>query len=161
MATWIRVSDAASLGMHAMALLAAAPGRMSGRAIARALGASRAHLAKVLGRLERAGLVRGTRGPSGGFVLACPPARIPLAAIYTAVDGRRPARTCLLPRPVCDGPCLFGGIIRALDRRVSARLSRTTLADVRRSFRTCAATLPASRRPAPGNGSRDSSNIRS
>jgi Rrf2 family protein len=143
--TWIRISDAASLGLHAMALLAAARRRMPARAIARALGVSQAHLAKVLGRLERAGLVRGARGPAGGFVIARPPDRIALAAVYEAIEGRLAARTCLLPRPSCRGACLFGGLIEALDRQVEAHLARTTLADVSRAFRSCVAAVAEER----------------
>ena len=54
----MRISEAASLALHTMALLAAEPDKLlSAAAAAGALGASEAHLAKVLGRLAHVGLV--------------------------------------------------------------------------------------------------------
>ena len=58
MPTVLRISDAAALALHAMVMLAEAPERrMSAKAIASELDASQAHLAKVLQRLAKAGLV--------------------------------------------------------------------------------------------------------
>jgi Rrf2 family nitric oxide-sensitive transcriptional repressor len=63
MPTVLRMSDAASLALHGMVILAEAPERrVSARAIASELDASEAHLAKVLQRLARAGLVESVRG---------------------------------------------------------------------------------------------------
>jgi len=69
----LRISEAASLAMHAMMALAAQPEhRRSAQDLARQLDVSLAHLAKVLQRLAKAGYVASTRGPKGGFTLALP-----------------------------------------------------------------------------------------
>ncbi|GAA4523371.1 MULTISPECIES: RrF2 family transcriptional regulator [Nonomuraea] len=45
------------------------------------------YLENILLQMRRAGLVRGQRGPEGGYVLARPPADISLADVIRAVDG--------------------------------------------------------------------------
>ena len=73
MANVLRISEAATLALHTLALLASRPGViLSTHKIAKRLEASEAHLAKVLQRLARMGLVRSIRGARGGFVLELP-----------------------------------------------------------------------------------------
>jgi Rrf2 family protein len=45
------------------------------------------YLENILLQMRRAGLVRGQRGPEGGYVLARPAAQISLADVIRAVDG--------------------------------------------------------------------------
>ena len=45
------------------------------------------YLENILLQMRRAGLVRGQRGPEGGYVLARPAAEISLADVIRAVDG--------------------------------------------------------------------------
>ncbi len=70
MATTLRISEAATLALHATALIGSSPTRLSAHEMAERLNVSEAHLAKVLQRLAHAGLVRSVRGPHGGFMLA-------------------------------------------------------------------------------------------
>ncbi len=131
-----RMSEAAVLGLHAMGSLAGEESRgsrLSAGALARKLRASEAHLAKVLQRLERAGLVLSQRGPRGGFRLARQARRIPLLEIYEALDGRIRTEACLFARPICGrkhGDCVLGGLATRLNRELRSTLSRTTVADV-------------------------------
>jgi Rrf2 family protein len=67
---------------------------MQTRELSISLGASEAHLSKVLQRLTRAGLLRAKRGPRGGFVLAKSPDDIALKDILEAVDGPIDPHTC-------------------------------------------------------------------
>jgi Rrf2 family iron-sulfur cluster assembly transcriptional regulator len=130
------VSEAANLALHGMALLAGRPGdHVTARNIARALAVSEAHLAKVMGRLERAGLVTGLRGPAGGYRLARPAREIFLNQIFEAVEGKIEARPCLFGIPVCDGSgCALGDYFGAVNRRVADKLARTRLSDIKVSF---------------------------
>jgi Rrf2 family protein len=120
-------SDAASLALHTAGMLAAEPDRLhSVPEMAAALQASPAHLAKVLQSLARAGLVRSTRGPGGGFTLARPPGDMTLLEVYEAVSGTLQPSTCLLRRPSCfAGGCVLGDLLRRVQADVRKYLSQT------------------------------------
>ena len=77
MANLLKVSEAASLALHSMVLIAEkSPKLISARAMAERLNVSEAHLSKVLQRLGRDGLVRSIRGPGGGFTLLKKPEEV-------------------------------------------------------------------------------------
>ena len=127
-----RVSEAANLALHAMAVMAGAGDRpVRTRDIADGLKASAAHLAKVMGALERAGLLIGTRGPSGGYRLARPAERIYLKEVYEAVEGPLVVGRCLFGVPVCDGRrCILGGFFSGVNRQVEKKLAETRLSEI-------------------------------
>lgn len=127
----LRISDAASLALHASALLASRGTKpVSSAAAAEALGVSRDHLSKVFQRLTRSGLVRSTRGPGGGFLLAREADSITLLEIYEAVEGPLEEVSCLLPEKACTGACILGGLLHDVHRRVRNRLATTTLSSL-------------------------------
>jgi Rrf2 family protein len=125
----LRISEAASIGLHAAALLAASERPLSVAAIARRLGCSSAHLSKVLQTLSKRGLVQAKRGPSGGYTLSQPAAAVRLLAIYEAIEGPLPTSTCLLQETACDGRCLLGGLVAELNRTVARAFEGATLAE--------------------------------
>jgi Rrf2 family protein len=131
-ANLINISEAASLALHAAAVLAGcddAP--MPTSEIASELRVSEAHLAKVLQRLSRAGLVKGTRGPGGGFRLTRDPSRTTLLSIYEAVEGPVEVRRCLFDRPVCGRKrCPLGSIVRDAGEVIAKGLEETTLDEI-------------------------------
>jgi len=135
MAGIMKVSDAASLALHAAAYLAGREGeRVATSRIAEALTVSAAHLAKVLGRLERAGLVRGRRGPTGGFELARSTDRVTLRDVYEAVEGPLKSDRCLLGESVCKGRCMLGDLVSSINDQVRAKLGAVHLSDVADRF---------------------------
>jgi Rrf2 family protein len=125
----IAISDAASLALHACGVLAGCDDAPRTSAdIAGRLGVSVAHLAKVMQRLSRAGIVRGTRGPGGGFRLVKPPERTTLKEIYEAIEGPLETRRCLFDRPVCGRKgCPLGDVLKEASRIIIRGLSDTTL----------------------------------
>jgi Rrf2 family protein len=138
MSSLLRVSEAGSLALHATAAMAGARGeRVTARKMAAALGVSEAHLAKVLQRLTRAGLVRGTRGPRGGYRLTRPPSRISLREVYEAVEGSLEVEHCLLGVPVCgQRRCPVAGLFERLGKETVRALGKITLKDFRVSIDT-------------------------
>jgi len=132
-ANMLKVSEAASLAMHAAVLLAASNGQpRSTRKIANALNASEHHLAKVLQRLARAGLVVALRGPAGGFKLATAPGRITLLDVYEAIEGKLAGQPrCLFAQPVCSGKrCILGNLLRTVTAEVRRHLANTKLSEL-------------------------------
>lgn len=129
----LNISEAANLGIHALAYLArhAEEAPVTTASIAAAYGVSEAHLSKVFQRLSKAGLVRSVRGPHGGFSLARAPLRITLRDIYEALDGPFGKSKCLLGKPKCGlGRCMLGDLVTDVHKRVADHFSKTTLAEV-------------------------------
>jgi Rrf2 family protein len=122
--------------MHTMVLLSDHPSeRLSAAKIASLIRVSEHHLSKVLQRLAKAGLVRGVRGPRGGFALAKKPNQITLLEVYEAIDGPLAPDDCLMRRRVCGArQCILGGTIRTVNERVKRYLTRTTLSKLKGTY---------------------------
>lgn len=128
-----RISDAVSLAIHAMMLLAVTDAKepISVAHMSERLGVSRAHLAKVFQRLAKAGLVHSTRGPQGGFVLSRSAQSIFLSEIYEIIEGPIQAVECLLGHPVCnDKCCVLGGLLSSIHHQVHDYFTGTRLSEV-------------------------------
>jgi len=89
----------------ALAELATKPpgARKHTEAIAQAAGIPSAFLAKLVPPLVRAGLVRSTRGRTGGIELARLPQEISMADLIRAVDGERFFEQCPFSLSPCSG----------------------------------------------------------
>lgn len=131
MAQLIRLSEAASIALHSVALMAGSPGSLfSGKQIARRLGVSINHLAKVMQRLVKAGILSSSRGPTGGFSLALPLEQVSLLDIYEAIEGRLSNSPCPLNRKKCIfTECMFGSLFSNLSREVSDFLKNKKISD--------------------------------
>jgi Rrf2 family protein len=133
--TWgslLGVSDAASLGLHALALLAR-PHRgesLTARAIAAQLGASDAYLSKMLRRLARAGLLGSRRGPGGGFFLKCDPARVSLLEIIECLEPRGPRHRADSRHRCLLRGCALGPLFASTNDQASAFMANHRLADM-------------------------------
>ena len=132
----LRISEAASLGMHALGLLSTRlDGPLSARIAADRLGVSEAHLSKVLQRLTKVGLLTSTRGPKGGFVLTRDPASVSLLEVFEAIEGPVEPATCLFGIPLCDGgSCVLGKVIVDVNNTLFEYLAEKTLADISTVF---------------------------
>ena len=135
MANPIKISEAASLGLHTMALLASNERRFTNHEIAKSLGGSGHHLAKVMQRLVRAGLVDSIRGPQGGFLLKKPADRTTLLEIYESIEGPLNQTSCLSDGPACHGAsCILGRAIQAMRGQFRDFLGKTMLNDLVEGF---------------------------
>jgi len=134
MAGLLKVSDAATIGMHAMIVLAAHPKALhTTRQIATTLNVSEAHLAKVFQRLAHSGLVGSTRGPKGGFSLSRTPGKIRMLEVYEAIEGPMTTSDCLLPKQICTGEnCILGSLVKDVDARFRKQLRETKLSQALR-----------------------------
>jgi len=132
----LNISEANSIGLHSMAFLAGRPEtKITTRQIAERLHVSEAHLAKVLQRLTKAGLVKAVRGPKGGFLLNRNPEDISLIDIFEAIEGPLVEAECLLENPACSGKtCVLGGLMGAVNKQVREYFVNTRLSDIIDTF---------------------------
>lgn len=126
----LKVSEATALAFHACLALSENPdGKTSVHVMADRFQASKAHLAKVMQRLVKAGLVLSERGPAGGFSLAKPLKEVSLHDIYEAIEGTFPNRACLFNFEVCGdtSKCQLRGFLRHINDEVETYFRETTL----------------------------------
>jgi Rrf2 family protein len=131
-----KISEAASLALHTMVYLAAHKGRIvTTHEIAEELGVSKDHLSKVLQHLAKAGYVKSTRGPKGGFEIGPNGDAVSLLRIYELIEGPIRRTECLLKSKVCKGDnCILGGLVRKIDEEFEDYLSRTKISDLAEIF---------------------------
>ena len=127
----IQLSEAASLALHSMVLLAGDPEKSwLIRDIAVEVGASEAHLAKMVQRLSKSGLVVTARGPKGGVSLAKPANQITYSEIFEAIEGPISAQKCVFEKGTCPFKrCIFGGLMDRLAIQIREKFMQTRLSD--------------------------------
>ncbi len=128
-----KISEAASIGLHAMIHLASHPDeKITTKQIAERFRISEHHLAKVMQKLVKAELVESSRGPGGGFRIFPGKRRISLLQIYEAIEGRIKPRACLLSvKPLCKpDQCLFGGLNISIHNQIKQHFQETDLFEV-------------------------------
>lgn len=112
MAKIINISEAASLAIHSMAMIANSPEMLNVNQIADRTKASRNHLAKVMQVLVKNNYLNSVRGPHGGFTIKRDPSSISLLEIYELIDGTLQGHYCGIDSDKCTfQSCLFGSII--------------------------------------------------
>ena len=133
MSNYFKMSEAGSIALHAMIMLSKNPNRLVRiREIADTFKVSEAHLAKVLNRLVRSGLIIGTRGPAGGYKLNKPAKEISLKEIYETIEGKLKENRCLFSITICDGTgCTIGDFFTKKSQQIEKKLSKTKLADIK------------------------------
>jgi len=112
MAKLVHFSEAASLALHSMVIIARSKVHVNVNSLAEEMGSSRNHLAKVLQQLVKFNFLRSVRGPNGGFILSKLPSEITVLDIYEAIEGKIDTPECPLDRQICPfDMCLMGGLI--------------------------------------------------
>ncbi len=132
MSSFFKTSEAGSIALHAMIMLSNNPERLVRiREIAVSFNFSEAHLAKVLNRLVKAGLINAIRGPSGGYKLNKPAREISIKKIYEAIEGKLQKNKCMFNISACDGSgCQLGDFFTEKSQQVEEKLSGTKLSEI-------------------------------
>jgi Rrf2 family protein len=131
MAKIVSYSEAASIGMHGMVLVARAGETINVQKIAEITGSSRHHVAKVMQRLVKEGFLASNRGPSGGFKLNIEPENITLLQIYESIEGNVKVIDCPHEKQVCPfDKCILGTVVSKMTQTFRDHLSTQTLADL-------------------------------
>ena len=130
MSNILKISEAASIALHAMIILTKKQNEIvSVKDIASQLEISGNHLSKVLQRLVKAELVVSIKGNKGGFKLAKNHETINFLEIYEAIDGKFKPSTCLLNKPSCTHTCIMGNLMGSINKQVAEFFQKTKLTD--------------------------------
>lgn len=126
----LKISEAASIALHAMIMLAENRNKLvSVKEIAFKLDVSANHLSKVMQRLNKAGFIESIKGFGGGFRLSKEPEDVTFLEIYEAFDGKLNASSCLLSRKECMHSCIFGDMLSSINKQVKDKFENTKLSD--------------------------------
>lgn len=107
----VTLSEAASIGMHSVVVLARAKKLLSVQDIAQVTKDSKHHISKVMLELSKQGIVSSVRGPKGGFQLAKPPSEISLLEIYEIIEGKIEHTDCPAGKEHCPfGFCILDNV---------------------------------------------------
>ncbi|MEI6888310.1 MAG: RrF2 family transcriptional regulator [Bacteroidales bacterium] len=122
------LSEAASIAIHSMVLIARSKDGINAVKIAEFTGFSKNHIAKVLQRLVKSDLLRSVRGPAGGFTMKKEPGELNLLDIYQAIEGPIELTDCPLSYDICNfDRCLMGNVINKLTSEFRKFLEEQTL----------------------------------
>jgi Rrf2 family protein len=127
----VTLSEAASIAIHAMVLIAKTEDvNINVNKISELTGASKNHIAKVMQRLVKEKFVKSTRGPSGGFVMDKNPSEITLLDVYQCIEGDISLSECPLSKQICPfTECLMNGIVHKLTNELIDFLKSKKLSD--------------------------------
>lgn len=91
-------------------------------------------LAKILQQLARKGLLRSSKGPTGGFCLKIPAKQLKLIDVIDSVDGLNNLQVCAGGIPDCTEAtsCALCARWRPVHSRIMEFLGKNTIADLAR-----------------------------
>jgi len=122
------LSEASSIAIHSMVLIARSENGINAVKIAEVTGFSKNHIAKVLQRLVKVEMLKSVRGPSGGFSLRMDPKQISLLDIYQSIEGPLDVGECPLSYDLCGfDRCLMGSVVSKLTLEFKRFLQGQTL----------------------------------
>jgi len=126
------ITQTSELAIRAMLLLGLEGGNepLSPRQLGERLDCSRSYLAKVLGLLVKARLLRSFRGAKGGVLLARPPEEISLQDVVEACEGVLVGNYCRSLEVPGVAVCAFHQAMSEVHRATVSALARWSLADL-------------------------------
>lgn len=128
----VNISEAASIGIHVIVLIARSKNNnMNVNELSELTGASKNHIAKVMQRMVKYDFVKSTRGPSGGFVLNKPPQKISLLNVYEALEGEITIGECPYDNKICPfEECLMDGIVHRVTEEIHDHFKNKKISDL-------------------------------
>ena len=122
------LSEASSIAIHSMVLIARSENGINAVKIAEFTGFSKNHIAKVLQRLVKNDMLKSVRGPSGGFSMKMNPKDISLLDIYETIEGSIELGECPLLYEVCNyDRCILSNVVNKLNAEFKKFLQEQTL----------------------------------
>ncbi|MCK5029138.1 MAG: Rrf2 family transcriptional regulator [Bacteroidales bacterium] len=130
MAKVFSLSEAASIALHGIILIAQEKQGLNVIKIAERTDTSKHHVAKVMQRLVKAGYLTSQRGPSGGFVLRKNPEGINFLEIYEAIEGPIEITECPMDKQICPfDKCIMNNVTSKMTLEFKTYLSNQTVSN--------------------------------
>lgn len=131
MAKVLNITEAVTIGLHSMIIIANKPNvQMNVNVISKLIDSSKFHVAKILQKLVKDGFLGSNRGPSGGFYLRVKPEDVTLLEIYEAIEGKIIITECPIDHEHCPfGKCVFDDLTVQMTKQFVDFLKSRTLAD--------------------------------
>ena len=127
----LNISEAASIAIHSLVLIAKSGDKIKAAEISNILKNSKNHTAKILKTLVKFGYLDSGRGPNGGFVFKTKPEQITLLEIYEIFDGKIETQHCGIYSGVCPfKTCVFGGLNEKASLELKNYLSNNRISDL-------------------------------
>lgn len=124
----IHFSDAASIGIHSLIVLAREKKAINAIQLSEKIGSSKHHIGKVLQRLVKDGFLTSSRGPTGGFKIKKDPSSITIYDIYRSIEGEIEYGECPHENHVCPvDMCIRDTIIKKMSMEFANYLKENTL----------------------------------
>ena len=124
------LSEAGSIAIHSMVLIANSETKMNVIMISELTGSSKHHIAKVLRRLVKDEYLVSNRGPLGGFELRKPADQINLLDIYESIEGKIEITKCPMNNQICPfKKCMLSDVVGDLTQTFINYLSNQKLSD--------------------------------
>jgi len=128
----VNISEAASLAIHSLALIASSSERLNAKKISAILHVSQNHLAKILQILAKNEYLESNRGPGGGFIFKKKAEEISMIEIYQLIEGPVACQFCGITEDQCPFiSCIFGGIPDILTNEFVKYLTNTKISDLK------------------------------
>jgi len=126
----VTLSEAGSIAIHAVVLVARSKDIINVNQIADATKASRHHVAKIMQRLVKDGILYSTRGPRGGFYMRKSPKDISLLSLYELIEGEVDPGDCMMDYPICPfDKCLMGNLVKDLTLEFKSYMHKMKVSD--------------------------------
>jgi Rrf2 family protein len=128
MANVFSLSEAASIALHGVILIAQEKEGLNVIKIAERTDTSKHHVAKVMQRLVKAGYLISHRGPSGGFVLKKEPKDINFLEVYEAIEGPIEVTECPMNKQICPfDKCIMNNVTSKMTLEFKDFLDKQTI----------------------------------
>jgi len=130
MSKLISLSEASSIAIHGIILIARSSVSLNVINIADATGTSRHHVAKVMQRLVKENFISSQRGPKGGFLLNVDPEELTFLKIYEAIEGKIEVTKCPMDKKVCPfDMCIMDNISNRMTMEYREYLDKQKVSD--------------------------------
>jgi Rrf2 family protein len=127
----LNISEASSIALHSLSLVAKSNELLNVNKIAEMTNFSKNHISKVMQQLVKFKYLKSARGPDGGYILARKPEEIKLIDIYESIEGKLDYDVCIFHFEKClFNKCVIGGLKEKFTKEFYDYLNNNTLNDI-------------------------------